>query len=64
MSESLRQTLAGQMRYQYFPVTLISSAPAISYHELVEGMFEIDDVMRAHAVPQPPRAHARVSLGV
>ena len=45
MNESLRQTLAAQMRYPYFPVTIDQLGGGISYHELVEGVFEIDDVV-------------------
>ena len=45
MNESLRQTLAAQMRYPYFPVTIDQLEGGISYHELVEGVFDIDDVV-------------------
>jgi phosphoribosyl 1,2-cyclic phosphodiesterase len=45
MNESLRQTLAAQMRYPYFPVTIDQLEGGINYHELVEGVFDIDDVV-------------------
>ncbi|MEP7201294.1 MAG: MBL fold metallo-hydrolase [Ilumatobacteraceae bacterium] len=42
---SLDQTLAGQMNYQYFPVALDQLAAGVEYHELVEGVFEIGDLV-------------------
>jgi phosphoribosyl 1,2-cyclic phosphodiesterase/DNA-binding response OmpR family regulator len=44
LAQSLRATLAGQMEYAYFPVTLDQFAARIAYHELVEGTFAIGDV--------------------
>jgi phosphoribosyl 1,2-cyclic phosphodiesterase len=44
MHQSLRDALEGQMQYSYFPVRLDELGAQISYHELVEGRFEIDDV--------------------
>ena len=41
---SLRDTLAGQMQYTYFPVGLDELGATIRYHDLVEGGFAIDDV--------------------
>jgi len=41
---SLRDTLAGQMQYTYFPVNLDEMGATIRYHDLVEGSFMIDDV--------------------
>jgi ribonuclease BN (tRNA processing enzyme)/DNA-binding response OmpR family regulator len=41
---SLRQTLAGQMQYTYFPVTFEQLGATIHYHDLVEGGFTIDDL--------------------
>jgi phosphoribosyl 1,2-cyclic phosphodiesterase/GAF domain-containing protein len=43
--ESLRETLAGQMEFTYFPVTMDAMAAAVRYHHLVEGTFRIDDVI-------------------
>jgi CheY-like chemotaxis protein/phosphoribosyl 1,2-cyclic phosphodiesterase len=40
----LEETLAGQMEYTYFPVTLEQLDATVRYHDLVEGAFEIDDV--------------------
>jgi phosphoribosyl 1,2-cyclic phosphodiesterase len=40
---SLVQTLAGQMQYQYFPVTLEQLGPNVEYHDLVEGTITIGD---------------------
>ena len=44
LGRQLEQTLAGQMEYQYFPVTLAQLGAAIRYHDLVEGAFVIGDV--------------------
>jgi phosphoribosyl 1,2-cyclic phosphodiesterase len=41
----LNRTLAGQMNYQYFPVAIDQLGAHIEYHELVEGTFEIDDLL-------------------
>jgi phosphoribosyl 1,2-cyclic phosphodiesterase len=45
VSEPLHQTLAGQMTYPYFPVSLQQLGAGVEYHELVEGTFEIADVV-------------------
>jgi phosphoribosyl 1,2-cyclic phosphodiesterase/DNA-binding response OmpR family regulator len=44
LDQSLRETLAGQMQYTYFPVTPDQFGATISYHDLVEGTFNIDDI--------------------
>jgi len=44
LGQSLRETLAGQMQYNYFPVTLDQCEAKIRYHDLVEGTFDIDDI--------------------
>jgi ribonuclease BN (tRNA processing enzyme) len=44
LGQSLRETLAGQMQYTYFPVTLDQCGAKIRYHDLVEGTFGIDDI--------------------
>jgi phosphoribosyl 1,2-cyclic phosphodiesterase/CheY-like chemotaxis protein len=44
LGQSIRETLAGQMQYAYFPVTLDQFGAKIFYHDLVEGSFEIDDL--------------------
>ncbi len=44
LSQSLRDTLAGQMEHIYFPVTLDELDASILFHDLVEGSFEIDDI--------------------
>jgi phosphoribosyl 1,2-cyclic phosphodiesterase/DNA-binding response OmpR family regulator len=44
LRESLRETLAGQMQYTYFPITLDQFAATVRYHDLVEGEFAIGDV--------------------
>lgn len=41
---SLRETLAGQMQYTYFPVNLDAMGATIRYHDLVEGSFMIAEV--------------------
>lgn len=44
LSQSIRDTLAGQMQYTYFPVTLEALGAKIKYHDLVEGMFRLGDI--------------------
>jgi DNA-binding response OmpR family regulator/ribonuclease BN (tRNA processing enzyme) len=44
LGQSLREALAGQMQYTYFPVTLDQCGARIRYHDLVEGTFDIDDI--------------------
>ncbi len=39
--QHLETTLAGQMEYNYFPVTLAQLGATIRFHELVEGAFTI-----------------------
>jgi CheY-like chemotaxis protein/phosphoribosyl 1,2-cyclic phosphodiesterase len=43
LGKRLEETLAGQMEYVYFPVTLEQLGATIRYHDLVEGVFEIGD---------------------
>jgi phosphoribosyl 1,2-cyclic phosphodiesterase len=45
LGASLDQTLAGQMNYQYFPVALDQLGTSVEFHELVEGTFEVDDLV-------------------
>jgi phosphoribosyl 1,2-cyclic phosphodiesterase/DNA-binding response OmpR family regulator len=40
----LRETLAGQMEYTYFPVSLEQLGATIRYHDLIEGTFQIGSV--------------------
>ena len=42
--DSLRDVLAGQMEYTYFPVTLDAFQAELKYHHLREGRTEIDDI--------------------
>ncbi len=42
--ESLKDTLAGQMEYTYFPVTPEAFGAQVRYHNLGEGHFMIDDL--------------------
>jgi phosphoribosyl 1,2-cyclic phosphodiesterase/CheY-like chemotaxis protein len=44
LGRSLRETLAGQMEYTYFPVTLDQFGAKVRYHDLVEGAFDIEDI--------------------
>ena len=44
LGRSLRDTLAGQMQYTYFPITLDQFESTIRYHDLMEGTFVIDDI--------------------
>jgi CheY-like chemotaxis protein len=43
LGKRLEETLAGQMEYAYFPVTLEQLGATIRYHDLVEGVFDIGD---------------------
>lgn len=43
--ESLRETLAGQMEYTYFPVTPEAFEASVHYHHLGEGSFRIGEVL-------------------
>ena len=45
LGQSVQETLAGQMQYTYFPVRLDQMGAGIRYHELVEGTFEIEDLL-------------------
>jgi len=44
LSQSLRDTLAGQMQYTYSPVTIEALGATIAYHDLVEGLFVVGDI--------------------
>jgi phosphoribosyl 1,2-cyclic phosphodiesterase/CheY-like chemotaxis protein len=54
LHQSLREALAGQMQYTYFPVTPDQFGATIRYHDLVEGAFNIDDIkVSAHYLNHP-----------
>lgn len=54
LGQSLRETLAGQMQYSYFPVTLDELGASIRFHDLAEGSFEIDDIrIKTHYLNHP-----------
>ena len=44
LGQRLEETLAGQMEYTYFPVTLEALGATIRYHDLLEGHFDLEDV--------------------
>lgn len=44
LGKSLRETMAGQMQYSYFPLTLEDLGAKIRFHDIVEGCFEIEDI--------------------
>ena len=44
LGQRLEDTLAGQMEYEYFPVTLGQLGATIRYHELTEGTFDLGAV--------------------
>ena len=44
LGQSLRETLAGQMQYSYFPLALDEMGAGIRFHDLVEGALELDDM--------------------
>lgn len=45
LGSSLQDALSGQMEYTYFPIRIGDLAASVSYHDLVEGSFEIDDIL-------------------
>jgi phosphoribosyl 1,2-cyclic phosphodiesterase len=52
--QSLQETLAGQMQYTYFPITMRDLGASIRYHEIVEGRFGIDDLhVHTHYLNHP-----------
>jgi phosphoribosyl 1,2-cyclic phosphodiesterase/CheY-like chemotaxis protein len=54
LGPSLREALAGQMQYTYFPVALDRCGANIRYHDLVEGTFDIDEIkVAAHYLNHP-----------
>lgn len=55
----LEATLAGQMEYTYFPVTLEQLGAAIRFHDLIEGQFSVG---RAHIVTHYMN-HPALTLG-
>ena len=57
--QSIRDTLAGQMQHNYFPVSVDNFGATIRYHDLVEGAFDIDDL---HVVTQYLN-HPALTLG-
>jgi phosphoribosyl 1,2-cyclic phosphodiesterase/DNA-binding response OmpR family regulator len=44
LNQSLKDVLAGQMEYTYFPITLDAFGSAIRYHDILEGSFSIDGI--------------------
>ena len=44
LGQRLEASLAGQMEYAYFPITLAQLGATIRYHDLVEGSFDLDGV--------------------
>lgn len=44
LSQTLRDILAGQMEYTYFPITLDALGANVRYHDLVEGVVEVGDI--------------------
>ena len=44
LGPSLRETLAGQMQYTYFPISLDRFGATVRYHDLLEGSFDIGDI--------------------
>ncbi len=54
LGQSIREVLAGQMEYTYFPVSLDQFAATIHYHDIVEGAFTVGDVrVVAHYLNHP-----------
>jgi phosphoribosyl 1,2-cyclic phosphodiesterase len=51
---SLRETLAGQMQYRYFPVSLENLGARVRFHDLLEGTFDAQGVrVTAHYLNHP-----------
>jgi phosphoribosyl 1,2-cyclic phosphodiesterase len=51
---TLRDTLAGQMQYAYFPVSLEHLGATIRYHDLVEGRLRVGDIeVTSHYLNHP-----------
>ncbi len=44
LGQSLAETLAGQMQYVYFPVAVDQLGAEVTFHDLVEGELDIDDL--------------------
>jgi len=44
LGQSLKDVLAGQMEYTYFPVSLNTFAANVQFHEVIEGALQIGDV--------------------
>jgi phosphoribosyl 1,2-cyclic phosphodiesterase len=44
LDQSLRDTLAGQMRPSYFPVALEQFGATVRYHDLAEGTLEVEGI--------------------
>src|SRR6266446_10896805 len=44
LGQQLERTLAGQMEYNYFPVTLAQLGASIRFHDLAEGRFTVGAV--------------------
>ena len=44
LSRSIKDTLAGQMQYSYFPVGMGHFNAMINYHDLLEGVFHLHDI--------------------
>jgi CheY-like chemotaxis protein len=44
LGQQLEQTLAGQMEYAYFPITLAQLGATVRYHEPGEGSFQVGGV--------------------
>ena len=54
LHQSMREALAGQMQYTYFPITPDQFGAAVHYHDLVEGIFRIGDItVIAHYLNHP-----------
>ena len=54
VGQSLRDTLAGQMHYTYFPIPLEQFAASVRYHDISEGSFTIGDIrVTAHHLNHP-----------
>jgi len=64
LRNSIRETLAGQMQYAYFPVTPEQMGASVHYHDLVEGQFDIGDIKVSTQYLNHPALSLRFCLEV
>ncbi|HVE62834.1 MAG TPA: MBL fold metallo-hydrolase [Mycobacteriales bacterium] len=54
LGQSLADTLSGQMQHAYFPVSIDDLGASVTFHDLVEGRFDVGDLaVRTHYLNHP-----------